>query len=157
MNGNIKYLIVGVVVVLVLVFGLGGFLFLKYRTTSNAFTGNLSDIKGNSIFVAGLFYTDKKSYLPEGKPTDVEVVITSATKFKRIVLHIPGEEELKKTGGKFMVDDLKKDVSVSNFETFKKDAKDSSPISLEAVSSKNIWGKNKFEAKEITYRLAVYP
>lgn len=56
-----------------------------------------------------------------------------------------------------MVNDLKKDTSDVNFEVFKKDVKESLPISLEVASAKNIWGANKFEAQEITYRLAIYP
>ena len=88
---------------------------------------------------------------------EVEVLVTSTTKFKRTALFIPSQKELQKTGGMFRTENLEKDITDGNFEIFKKDAEDSSPIGLEAVSSKNVFNKNRFESTEISYRFAVFP
>jgi len=152
-----RYFLIGVIIVVLLGLGIIGFLFFKSRTVSNAFVGNLSRLEGSSIFVNGKYKIEEDAYLPEGEIIEAKIVITSETKFKRIALNIPSEEELKKTGGRFMVDDLKKETNDVDFEVFKKDAGESSPISLEVKSKSNIWGKSKFEAREIIYRLAVFP
>ena len=158
MAGNKKLVLA--VIIFAVVFGLifVWFLFSKPGTVSNAFVGNLSHIEGDSVFISGKYLVGENSYLPEGNELiEVEIVVTSATKFKRTALLVPSQKELQKTGGMFKTDEVEKDISDANLEIFKKDASESPPIGLEAVSSKNIFNKSRFESIEISYRLAIFP
>ncbi len=146
--------IIGIVIAIsaVLVF------FFKYRDNreSRQFTGNFLSIQNDSILVEGRYLVDHK-YEPIDKFINAEVVVDSSTTFKRIALHLPSAKELEGTDGKFEVSKLKTDESTVSFEDFKKDAEGRQGVGIQVFTGENIWGKTKFSAKDITYKIGIYP
>lgn len=116
---------------------------------SKEFRANLLEIKDASIIAEGMFTLSGEDALnSEQRPHKAEVLIDLDTKIIRMAFYLP------KTDKMFTVGDLEKDTKEVNLDTLKKDFQNRIfTIGLTVKTDANIYGKDRFKASEITYRL----
>jgi len=111
------------------------------------FAGLIQKIEGNTIFLNGIYQSDK---YPEvtGDRRDVQVTVTSQTKFIKQVVKFPTPEEIKASGKNyFIVGDMPKVETAGSLE----DLAAVNPDGIFVTSLNNIYGQSQFTASEITY------
>ncbi len=158
MIGNFKYnLLVALLLLAVGVFVFGGFskvvTFLGFqKIEATKFVGQVVKVEGNNLFLKG-FYTISLGQERITKPEEkqVQVVVTSDTEIIKTSLYLPKIKDLS-SNGSYKVDDLKKEISKGSLEELKSFK---SQVSVHA--GKNIFNKNKFEAKKIEYIVPIFP
>ena len=130
---------------------------LNYNTStptliSNEFNGNLVEIRDNSVILEGSFLVNDDS-IPTSIPEDVtraEIFLTPSTKITKVLIYIPNTRNM------FKVADLPKEESVATLKILKEDSLGKT-IGVQVIAGDNIFGKSKFEANELIYRIPVFP
>ncbi len=147
-----------IVIAVILLLSGGFFYFFNLNNKNNIdirqFAGGVNKIDNSLIYVSGNFISSEHPEL--GKiGSNVTVGVNTATKFIRILVHLPPMEELKKSRGYFNGKDLKRDEGPSDLETFKHDfASAYYGVNIFAGSNSNIYGKTSFVATEVKYEIA---
>lgn len=128
----------------------------KIRYQSDEFVGVVEKVQGDTISLKGVYVVPdnyEASVLADKK--SVSVTIAADTKFIKTFIFLPTEEELKKTGGWYKADDLKREVSAGTIEDIRPD-ESVSGFSIRVKSSENVYGRSLFIASEIGYTIPVY-
>lgn len=123
----------------------------KNISYAEQFNGRIKEVKENSLLVRGFFVDLKTNKLSEDS-NNVEILINSDTKIFKTLLYMPTQEELKKTGGKWNSNNLKKEVKEVSIEELKN--KQSFPITVKMKKVRQ--GTDKFIAAEIDFVEQIY-
>ena len=118
----------------------------KNRIQTNEFAGNVVSVGDSFLVVKGTYTIDGKSIGTEGELKEVEVLVDSSTQIARESFKIP------EGVGSFNPDKLPKQVIKVGLDQIKKDT-EFSIVGVMIEAQKNIYGKNKFIASVITYRV----
>lgn len=142
-----KIILAGVIVIIFI-----GLVFVfKNISYAEQFNGRIKEVKENSLLVRGFFVDLKTNKLSEDS-NNVEILINSDTKIFKTLLYMPTQEELKKTGGKWNSNNLKKEVKEVSIEELKN--KQSFPITVKMKKVRQ--GTDKFIAAEIDFVEQIY-
>ncbi len=149
-----------IILILVLAVAVGGVLVwnwkfrIKYQ--SNEFVGRVEKIEGKTVSLKGVYVVlEHPEALSSANQKDISVTVTADTKFVKTSIFLPTAEELKKTGGVYKADDLKREVGVGTMEDIT--LNDSvSGLSVRVKSVENVYGRSSFVASEIGYTVPVY-
>lgn len=134
-----------IISLLVLLLLLAGFYFwFSNKTVAYEFNGNVTAVSSNLLKVKGTFVSTEDM-------KEIEVMIDNKTKITREGFTIPSSEELKKTSGRFNVEELPKEVSNVDLQTLGADF-ERRVVGLNLKGMGN-FKKNKFYADEIKYRV----
>lgn len=115
---------------------------------SYSFNGNSVEAKDNTLIVKGLFDLGDKPN-PQKEMITVEVSVNAETKITRVALKIPNTTE------RFDPDKLPKEETQVNFSQLATDSKGAT-LGIHITSSEEMFGKKKFTAKEIVYKVPIY-
>src|SRR3989344_9636013 len=133
-------------VVFLLVAGAGFFWFQNNKIKTNEFAGNVVSVGDSSFVVKGTYTIDRISVGTVGELRDVEVLVDSNTQITRESFKIP--EGVKS----FDPNKLPKQITQVGLDKIKADS-DLTTVGVIIQASKNIYGKNKFTASNIVYRV----
>lgn len=132
-------------IALLLLAGAVVFWFNKDKIQTNQFAGNVVSVTDNSILVQGTYTIDGVSVgVPELK--EVEVLVDQNTQITRESFKIPAGAKSYKP------DELPKQINQVGLEQIKVDS-ELTVVGINIEAKKNIYGKNKFTASKITYRV----
>jgi len=152
------------ILILIIAFLLIGAGFLLYQRSFKTdydafeFIGRIEKIEDNSIFLFGTYFAPDQPDLANAQnQKKVKVMIGSETKFVKTKLFLPTDEELKASGGRFRPDELKREEETGSLDDIKKILENSERFSIRVKSTKDIYGKSKFYASEISYIVPIYP
>mgnify|MGYP001559735826 CR=1 FL=1 len=156
------YTAIAAIVVLVVLIFWGDFILslvgIKERIQSKEFIGQVLSVSGNSIFLKGSFtiLNPKDLKAPRISPDlkEVEVIIDGKTKFVKTLLYLPSAEDLKKTGGRYNPDELKKEIRDGLLQDIKNNEGN---LSIIVKSQNNIFNKQRFITSEIDYIEPIFP
>jgi|SRR3989338_3178618 len=147
------YITIILVAVLVLVLNwstLTGFI-RKEKVESYQFAGIITKIEDNRLYLKGSFVVSEGSTGDyNGSVIEAIVKITNKTEIIKNTIYLPSQNEVG-PNGTYKVSDLKKEQTVimlANLTVNK---------SVMVTSSKNIFGKQSFNAEKIEYVEPIYP
>lgn len=126
------------------------------KPRSYEFSGNVETVGDSTITVRGQFVDAKTQRLFPGELVLVEVEVSLETRIVREAFRIPSAEELTKTGGIFKPDELPREQSITDLLVLKQDTMRTTAGAV-VKASKNVFGKSRFEAEEIAYRVPIFP
>lgn len=140
------------ILVLIVIAALG---FLWYsqqpKVKAYEFAGRVEKVEGNVIYTRGVFQNVQNPKGQELSEAGMQIVVDDKTTLKKIIQYLPNAEELKKTGGLYRPEELRKEESVGSMDDLTNGLTDG----VFAKSDRNIFGKTKFVATEITYYVRV--
>ncbi len=127
------------------------------KPQSTAFEGPLVKIENNSMYMKGYYVIDE-NLIKTFKPIETEVVakINADTKFRRIELVRPTEEELQKNNRQFRLENLQKNESIVNFDKFQEDYK-LFGANIRVNAKEDIYGKTEITADSVEYSFLTLP
>jgi len=160
MNTNMKQKLLWLGVFLVLVIALGAYLYVRQVKQDKAlpqvfdFAGQVTASGQDYLVLNGVYDAlDHPELSRADQKRDVTVRVNPQTKYLKTVLQLPSAEEINAQHGAFRADQLKKEESSVDFQTFMQDVT-TNKIIIEAVSVQNIYNKQEFIASEFSYTLA---
>lgn len=149
---------------LILIFAIGGGLVWRFALweylpqwrglEATSFIASTEKIEGNSIYTEGVFdIPNHPEFYQPDKRVKMRVDVTSGTEYVKILLYMPTLEELKKTGGRWNPNELKKEEVQGSFDDIKPDG-----MPLKITTEKSIFKRTtSFKAKKIEYIKELYP
>jgi hypothetical protein len=144
---SFKKSIVFVIIIILVVVGVFLF-FKKTRTIAYEFSGNLVSIEGKEIIVLGV-YIDDDIDNAEQEPKEVRVLVTDLTEIEKSLFNVPNTDEM------FRPSELSKEVSLVDINTLEEDSTQR-VIGLLIRSDKNIFNKDRFEARAVSYLFPIF-
>lgn len=157
---NMKHKLLWLGAILTLAIALGSYLYLGQIKKDNSlpqvfeFSGQVKSADTNSLVLNGVYDSKERPELTKiDQMMDVTVKITPQTKYLKTVLTLPSADQINAQHGAIRADQLKKEETSVDFQTFKTDVT-TNKIIIGARSSQNIYNKQEFTATEFLYTLA---
>lgn len=139
---------------------IAGFFFSQYllqeKIISKEFVGSVQKTEGSVIFLKGLYIVPEKPELIKqqgGFTQDVQVIVNDSTEIVKTLVHMPTNEELKKTNGRWDPNKLPKE-EVKGTVAEMTDGKQG--LLIRVLTDTSIFKKSKFTAKRIEFTEQVY-
>jgi len=150
MNIN-KKLLISASVLVVLIIVVLSFNLIREKVQAEEFAGKIIKTEGDLIFMTGDFVPENRQNAPPIEERDVQIVITPETKITKVLLYLPGLEDVG-SGGRYDPAALKRETVGGSKDDLVADRSN-----VLVKSGKNIFGRKKFEAVSIEYLEPVYP